>query len=243
MGASRFPGKPLVEINGVPLIGHCYHRTKMSKGMNDVYVATCDAEIADYIESIGGKSVMTSDKHNRATDRTAEAMLKIEEAEGKNVDVVVMVQGDEPLLHPNMLDEIVEHFENPEVNIVNLMSRLSNKEDFEDKNNVKVVYRPDGNALYFSREAIPSGWKGIDDLPKFMQVGIIAFRRETLIAFNQMPELPLEQIESVDMNRVLESGGAIKMVSTDQKMIGVDTPEEAAAVAEILKSDELALRY
>lgn len=243
MGASRFPGKPLFPINGVPLIGHCYHRTKMAKNLDGTYIATCDQEIVDYASSIGAPAVMTSNKHNRATDRTAEAMLKIEEEEQQTTDVVIMVQGDEPLLQPDMLETMVEQFKNPATQIVNLMARLSTKEEFEDKNNVKVVCRTNGDALYFSREAIPSGWKGTENLPKFMQVGIIAFRRQTLIEFNEMEELPLEQIESVDMNRVLESGGSIKMVATNHKMIGVDTPEEAQAVSEILQNDELSTRY
>ena len=243
LGSSRFPGKPLFEINGMPLLGHCYYRTAMAESMNEVYIATCDQEIVDYANSIGAGAVLTSSKHNRATDRTAEAMLKIERLEKKIADVVVMVQGDEPLLHPNMLDTIIEHFGDPAVDIVNLMSRLSTKDEFEDKNNVKVVCRPDGNAMYFSREGIPSGWKGIEGLPMYMQVGIIAFRREALLKFNSLEEQSLEQIESVDMNRVLEIGDSIKMVATDQKMVGVDTPEEAEIVAAILKSDELTSRY
>ena len=97
MGSSRYPGKPMAKIHGVPMIGHCYHRTKLCNDLMDTYVATCDDEIHDYIISIGGKSIMTSDIHERATDRTAEAMLKIEEMIGECIDIVVMVQGDELL--------------------------------------------------------------------------------------------------------------------------------------------------
>lgn len=243
MGASRFPGKPMHLINGVPLIGHCYYRTKLAQRLDEIYVATCDQEIAEYIESIGGKAVMTSTAHNRATDRTGEAMLKIEAATGEKVDVVVMVQGDEPLTHPDMIDDILVHFDDPENEIVNLMSRLTNRTEFEDKNNVKVVSDQSHNALYFSREPVPSPWKGIDGVPMFMQVGIIAFRRESLFRFNELGETPLEQIESVDMNRVLETGGKIKMVPTDNVMVGVDTFDEAERVAALLSNDPLVRRY
>jgi len=243
MGASRFPGKPMHLINGIPLIGHCYYRTKLAQGLDDIYVATCDREIAEYIEGIGGKAVMTSMSHNRATDRTAEAMLKVEATTGTKVDVVVMVQGDEPLIYPDMVDDILLHFEDPNNEIVNLMSRLTSRSLFEDKNNVKVVSDLNNNALYFSREPVPSPWKGIDDIPMYMQVGIIGFRRDSLFKFNELDETPLEQIESVDMNRILETGGRIKMVPTDRTMIGVDTIEEAEMVGSVLVEDQLFNEY
>lgn len=243
MGSTRFPGKPLSKINGVPLIGHCYQRTKLAQNIKETYIATCDQEIAEYANSINANFVMTSNLHNRATDRTAEAMLKIEENNKSKIDIVIMVQGDEPLLQPNMLEDMLIHFKESEVQIVNLMSRIDSKRNFEDKNNVKVVCKSNGDALYFSREPIPSNWKEKEGLPMFMQVGIIGFRRQALIDFIDMDELPLEKIESVDMNRVLESGGKIRMVITENKMIGVDTPEEAKLVSQILKDDEFSKRY
>jgi len=181
--------------------------------------------------------------HNRATDRTAEAMLKVEATTGTKVDVVVMVQGDEPLIYPDMVDDILLHFEDPNNEIVNLMSRLTSRSLFEDKNNVKVVSDLNNNALYFSREPVPSPWKGIDDIPMYMQVGIIGFRRDSLFKFNELDETPLEQIESVDMNRILETGGRIKMVPTDRTMIGVDTIEEAEMVGSVLVEDQLFNEY
>jgi 3-deoxy-manno-octulosonate cytidylyltransferase (CMP-KDO synthetase) len=118
------------------------------------------------------------------------------------------------------------------------MSRLRSREDFEDQNNVKVVVNQHKNALYFSREPIPSPWKGCEKVPMHMQTGIIAFRREALIRFNQMPQTPLEQIESVDMNRVLEAGGQIRMVLTENMMIGVDTPAELEMAASLMMNNE-----
>jgi 3-deoxy-manno-octulosonate cytidylyltransferase (CMP-KDO synthetase) len=243
MGASRFPGKPMATILGMPMIGHCYYRTKIAEGIDGTYVATCDQEIFDYIEGIGGKAVMTSTKHNRATDRTAEAMMKIEEETGEVVDVVVMVQGDEPLILPENISNTLPPFTDPSIDITNIMSRLRTYEHFVDQNNVKVVTNQKKDALYFSREAIPSPWRGWEQLPMYMQVGVIAFRRQVLLDFNTAPELELEIIESVDMNRVLEMGGKIRMVPTESFNIGVDTPEELKEVAELMKNDPIYKNY
>ena len=147
MNSSRFPGKPMYPLLGVPMVGHCYHRTRMSEGLSETYVATCDQLIFDYVESIGGKAVMTSDTHNRATERTAEAMEKIETEIGSEFGVVVMVQGDEPLIPPSAIAETLKHFDDPEVEIVNIMSRFRDQEQFEDKNNVKVVVNLHSDAL------------------------------------------------------------------------------------------------
>lgn len=243
MGASRFPGKPLAPILGMPMIGHCYHRTRLAPGLAAAYVATCDQPIIDYVESIGGSAVMTSTSHNRASTRTAEALEIIERQTGELVDMVVMVQGDEPLIAPETIGETVRHFADPSVEIVNIMSRLRTLEAFVDKNNVKVVVNQNNDALYFSREPIPSPWKGWEDLPRYMQTGIIAFRRDTLLSFNAMQETTLEQIESVDMNRVLETGGQIRMVAIDAFTIGVDAPEELAEAEEHLRNDATLPRY
>ena len=243
MGSSRYPGKPMEKIHGMPMIGHCYHRTALSLGIDHTYVATCDIEIYEYILSIEGKAIMTADTHTRATSRTAEALEKIEDQTGKKIDIVVMVQGDEPLIQPNTIGEIIPYFQDQKVNIVNIMSLLLTKEAFENENNVKVVVDNNNNALYYSREPIPSPWKGWEDIPRYMQTGIIAFRRNTLIDFNAMEETELEQIESVDMNRVLETGGEIKMVLTEAITIGVDVPEDLVAVEKLLINDEVIKDY
>ena len=243
MGASRFPGKPMAPLLGMPMIGHCYHRTRLASGLSEVYVATCDQIIADYIESIGGKVVMTSPLHDRASTRTAEALEIVEEDLSEKVDVVVMVQGDEPIIAPNVVGETLIHFNDEKVKIVNIMSEITSKDVFFDKNNVKVVVDCNNDALYFSREPIPSPWKGWEKLPKFMQTGIIAFRRETLMDFNSMSETALERHESVDMNRILESGGSIRMVATSDFTIGVDTQEELFLAEEFLENDKTIKRY
>ena len=242
MGSTRYPNKPMALIHGMPMIGHCYQRTRLAEGISLTYVATCDEEIADYVHGIGGEAVMTATSHTRATTRTAEAMEKIEATSGEKTEVVVMVQGDEPLILPETIAETLNHFEDPSVDIVNIMSRLRTYEHFVDKNNVKVVVNENNDALYFSREPIPSPWHGLDDVPMYMQTGIIAFRRDTLLRFNAMEETPLEQIESVDMNRVLETGGRIRMVLTESITIGVDTPQELKEAEELMKDDPATLQ-
>ena len=154
-----------------------------------------------------------------------------------------MVQGDEPLISPEAITNMLEYFNDPQVEIVNLMSSIYSKEDFEDYNNVKVVIKENNDALYFSREPIPSSWKGLDSLPMYMQVGVIAFRRDALARFNALKQTRLEIIESIDMNRVLETGGAIRMVKTEDFMIGVDTPGEALRAEEALKKNAFYKKY
>ncbi|MEV9499468.1 3-deoxy-manno-octulosonate cytidylyltransferase [Aliarcobacter butzleri] len=240
MGSSRFPGKPMKDILGMPMIGHVYKRVKMSKTLNEVYVATCDQIIYDYIESIGGKAIMTSNCHERCSDRCAEAMLKIEKETGTKCDVMVMVQGDEPLTFPEMIDEaVVPMIENNEILITNLVADIDSIEAFENPNEVKVVMDKEFNALYFSREAIPSRKKGILEVPMKKQVCVIPFTRDFLLEYNNMEPTPLEIIESVDMMRILENGKKVKMVPTKFITKCVDTKEDLEQVSQMMKMDKL----
>ena len=240
MGSSRFPGKPMKDILGIPMIGHVYKRVKMCKNLNEVYVATCDKEIFDYVESIGGKAIMTSDSHERCTDRCAEAMMKIENETGEKCDIMVLVQGDEPLTFPQMIDEALKPMLNDsKVMITNLVADLDTIESFENPNEVKVVMDKKNNALYFSREPIPSRKKSTLKIPMKKQVCIIPFTRDFLLEYNEMEQTPLEEIESVDMMRIIENGGKIKMCETNYKTKAVDTEEDLALVCEIMKKDKL----
>jgi 3-deoxy-manno-octulosonate cytidylyltransferase (CMP-KDO synthetase) len=243
MGSSRFPGKPLAKIHGIPMVEHCLRRAELAACFDRVCIATCDVEIAEFVNSIGGEVVMTADTHTRATTRTAEAVEILEKRDAIKYDVVVMVQGDEALIAPETIAETIPPFDDAGIAIVNIMSRLQNEAQFRDHNNVKVVVNKFGNALYFSREPIPSPWKGIENNPMFMQTGIIAFRKSTLAYFNSLPETLLEQIESVDMNRVIENGDTIRMVLTDKVTIGIDTPEELAEAERIMADDPVLALY
>ncbi|MFK5974989.1 MAG: 3-deoxy-manno-octulosonate cytidylyltransferase [Sulfurovum sp.] len=244
MGSSRFPGKPMADILGMPMIGHVYKRVKMSKILSEVFVATCDKEIYDYIESIGGKAVMTSDCHERCSDRCAEAMLKIEKDENIKVDIMLMVQGDEPLTFPQMIDEAVAPMlEDKSIIITNLVADLETIEEFNDPNEVKVVMDKNNNALYFSREPIPSRKKGVLQVPMKKQVCVIPFTRDFLLEYNEMEPTPLEIIESVDMMRILENGMRVKMIETKYETKAVDTSEDLDRVVGMMKSDELFKNY
>ena len=244
MGSSRFPGKPMADILGMPMIGHVYKRVKMCGSLSEVYVATCDTEIFDYIESIGGKAVMTSDCHERCSDRCAEAMLKIEETTGSKCDIMVMVQGDEPLTFPQMIDEAITPMINDSsVVITNLMADLPTLADFENPNEVKVVVDNNLNALYFSREPIPSRKKGVLDVPMKKQVCVIPFRRDFLLKYNNMEPTPLEIIESVDMMRILENGGKVKMIPTAFVTKAVDTAGDLEVVKTVMEKDQLFATY
>jgi len=240
MASSRFPGKPLAKIRGIPMIGHVYYRSKMSDLLDEVYIATCDQEVMDYARSIEAPAIITSATHERASDRAAEAMQKIEAEQGKKIDIVVMIQGDEPMIYPEMIDDAVRPLlQDPEILVSNLMAPLDTREEHEDPNEVKVVVDKQGYALYFSREPIPSRKKGVNEVPMLKQVCIIPFRRDFLITFNSLTPTPLEIIESVDMNRVLEHGFKVKMVHTGFTTYSVDTAEDLACVEECMQSDPL----
>lgn len=244
MGSSRFPGKPLADIHGVPMVGHVTIRTAMCKTLTATYIATCDDVIMDYAAKRGLKAVMTSDKHTRCTDRTAEAMLKIEKELGLTADIVVMVQGDEPMVTPGMIEAAVKPMlDDPSLQVVNLMADLASVEEFEDPSEVKVVTDLKSNALYFSREPIPSRKKGVTDVPMKKQVCIIPFRRDYLLKFNSLPETPLEIIESVDMMRILENGDTVRMVPITERTLSVDTPEDLRRVVALMENDTLRKEY
>jgi len=244
MGSSRFPGKPLAKIHGIPMVGHVYFRTKMSKTLNDVYIATCDQEIMDYAASIGAKAVMTKNTHERCSSRCEEAMLKIEQETGKKVDIVVMVQGDEPMLYPEMIDLALEPIlKDPAIKVVNLMAPIKDRQEHEDPNCPKVVVDKNNFALYFSREPIPSWKKGAKEVKMLKQVCIIPFTRDFLLKFEELEPTHLEIVESIDMNRILEHGYKVKMVYEDFETHCVDTPEDLEKVQKLMEGDVLLKKY
>jgi len=244
MGSSRFPGKPLADIHGVPMVGHVAFRTAMCETLSSTWIATCDQVVMDYAAAAGLGAVMTADTHVRCTTRTAEAMLTIEKITGRRADVVVMVQGDEPMVTQAMIDAaLAPMLADPSVNVVNLMADLATEEEFEDPNEVKVVVDRNGDALYFSREPIPSRRKGTPHVPMKKQVCIIPFRRDYLLRFNEMEESPLEIIESVDMMRILEHGEKVRMVPVSERTLSVDTEGDLARVRIMMRDDALRGRY
>ena len=234
MGSSRFPGKPMAHILGKPMIGHVYERVSKSTRLTATAVATCDKEIFDYIESIGGTAVMTSDRHERASDRCAEALVILEKINKTKYDIVVLVQGDEPMTHPEMINEaLAPMLSNSRIQITNLLGKIDGIEEFEDRNCIKVVCDLQGDALYFSREPIPTRSK-IDTIPMGKQVCVIPFRRDFLLEYTRMKPTPLEVAESVDMMRILEHGMKVRMVSTKHTTYSVDTPQDLHRLEKIM---------
>jgi len=238
MASTRFPGKPLAPILGIPMIEHVYRRSALSRSLSAVSVATCDDEIAKVVEDFGGEAIMTDACHERCTDRVAEAM------EDRDADIIVIIQGDEPMVRPEMIEQAVQPMlEEPALDCVNLMAAIGDPRDFHDPNEVKVVCDTRGYALYFSREPIPSEKKYGKPVTVYRQVCIMPFRREFLFTYTKLPPTPLEIIESVDMLRVLEHGYRIRMVLTDYETCSVDTPGDLEYVEQAMKNDPLVGRY
>jgi len=232
------------KILGIPMIEHCYIRSKMCLDLDEVYVATCDKEIYEYIIKVGGKAVMTADVHERATERAGEALIKIEKINKLKYDIVIMIQGDEPLVHPQMLTEMITPIiNNNDVDVTNLMVRLKEIKEINSADIVKVVVNFNNRALYMSREAIPSKRNYKDKVNYFRQLGLIAFKRQAIINFNLLNPTKLEIIESVDMNRLLENDISIQMIETFLTVDGVDTPKDLVRVEKKMKLDELYKAY
>lgn len=238
MASTRFSGKPLEPILGRSMIEHVYRRTTLSDRMDQVVVATCDREIYEAVETFGGQAVMTSSAHERSTDRIAEAAHTLEG------DIFLNVQGDEPMVKPEMLELLCQPLlEDPSLPCTNLMVRLTSIEDLEDPNQVKVVCNQRTEALYMSREPIPTTRYLGADVPMWRQLGLIAFTRDFLQRFTELPPTPLEQAESVDMLRAIEHGYPVRMVESPFMTYGVDTPADLALVEEKMASDELLEHY
>jgi 3-deoxy-manno-octulosonate cytidylyltransferase (CMP-KDO synthetase) len=231
MGSSRYPGKPLAPILGLAMIEHVRRRTLLCPVVDDVVVATCDPEIADVVAAAGGRAVMTADTHVRCTTRVEEAMGLVAG------DVVVIVQGDEPLIRPAAIAEVVVPLhERPDVDCTNLLSRLTEDADFADVDIVKAATDRRGFIMYFSRAPIPH-FRHKAACPIYRQMGIMAFRRPFLRMYTTLPETPFELVEAVDMLRLLEHGHRILGVPTSYATVGVDHAEDVARVEAVLRGD------
>jgi len=241
MASSRFPGKPLAKMLGLPLILHVWHRCRLFVGFERVVVATCDKEILEVARAAGAEAVMTAPTHERATDRVQEAIAQLRLGLAED-DLVVMVQGDEALMSPALAEMIVTTYERDRPAVVNLGSRLMRDEDHDDINTVKVVADPNDRVLYFSRAPIPSRAR-VKAVPMYQQTGVMGFAAAFLDRFSALPQTPLEIIESVDMLRVLEHGLPISLVRTDRETIGVDTPADLARAENMLRGDPVTERY
>ena len=238
MRSSRFPGKPLATLLGRPMIEHVVRRATMCRALAGVYVATCDEEIRTVVEALGCEVIMTSAAHERASDRVAEA------AEHIQADIIVMIQGDEPMITPNMIEAAVAPMLRDEtISCVNLAHRIVSQQEYFDPNTIKVVMDVYGNALYFSRAPIPAIDFTRAEPPVFKQVCVISFRRDFLREYARLASTPLELAESIDMLRIIEHGGHVRLVAIEVHTHAVDTPEDLRLVETLMKDDPLVLRY
>lgn len=227
--STRLPGKPLADIAGKPMIQHVYERAALAKRPQRVIVATDHPLVYETVEKFGGEAILTSPDHPTGTDRLAEVAQQC-----SDVDLIINVQGDEPLIQPDVIDQLAEAFEhNPDLQMATLMTEMD-KSEYHVPSVVKVITDLQGYALYFSRSLIPFPRVDIN-LPVYKHIGIYAYRRDFLLKYAQLEPTPLEKTESLEQLRALEHGYRIKVLKTDFKFIGVDTIEDLEKVNLLLK--------
>jgi len=241
--STRFPGKPLSLLKGKTLIQHVYENSKGAHFIDDVIVATDSEEILEKVLSFGGRAVMTDKRHPSGTDRIAEV------AASMDYEIVVNVQADEPLIRPQMIDDVILLLNDERASIGTLIKRITDPREVVDPNVVKVVFSKDGFALYFSRLPIPyhrDEWKNLKDLVTsnelqvftrqswYKHIGIYSYRREALLALSGMKPTELEKRERLEQLRALENGMMIKVKETFFETFGVDTPEDLERVEKCL---------
>jgi len=221
------------------MIEHVYRRTLLCKNLAEVYLATCDQEIVDATEGFGGRAIWTSSRHERASDRVAEVASKVA------ADIYVLVQGDEPLILPEMIEASLQPLlEDESVVCTNIAVPIRSEDEFIDPNTIKLVMDGNGRALYFSREPIPARYRlKFGGIPAYKQVCVIPFRRRFLLEYAQLTPTPLEIAESIDMLRAIEHGYQIHLVKMDKVVQSVDTPEDLVKVDALMSVDPLFESY
>lgn len=239
--STRFPGKPLAILGGKPVIQHVYE--KVSKVLDDVYVATDDERIKDAVESFGGNAIMTSTNHKSGTDRIEEAVNIIE----KKFDVIINIQGDEPFIHKTQIETIRRCFDDPETMIATLGRPFTEKDsinDLENPNSPKLICDNNGFAMYFSRNIIPyirgeekSNW--INKFTYLKHIGLYAYRANVLSEITKLPQSSLELAESLEQLRWLQNGYRIKVGITRVETIGIDTPEDLKRAEEFITQHDM----
>jgi len=244
MGSSRFPGKPLHPIAGKPMIEHVYARAKLSWGWDVLCIATCDEKIRDFAEDKGFPVVMTSDKHVRALDRVAEA-YEILADPGEDDDIVVCVQGDEPLLAGDTISAVIEPFErDPQIDGTMLAVPIADEALYRNPDIVKIVHDLNGNVLYTSRQPIPHCDEFSPELGAMRVGGIFGFRWHMLKWFTELPESPLERVEACDSNRICDNGRFQRIAPISARAYySVDSPEDVELVESVIANDPLWGKY
>ena len=232
--STRLPGKPLADICGKPMICRVWERARRAEKPERVIVATDDQRIYDAVRKDGGEAMLTRADHPTGTDRLAE----VAQAHAA-VDLIVNVQGDEPLIEPSVIDELIALFEADEsLQMATVMTRMEDEEEQKNPNNVKVVVDKLGYALYFSRSLLP--YPRAAAAPVYKHIGIYAYRRDFLLHYARLAPTPLEKAESLEQLRALENGYGIRVLETASRFIGVDTPEDLALVNRLYREQGLA---
>ena len=228
--STRLPGKPLKDIAGKPMVVRVYERASQARLVDETLVATDDERIKAAVEAAGGRAMLTRADHPTGTDRLAEVAEAYPE-----IDLIVNVQGDEPLIEPALIDELAGQFESDAgLQMATVKTEIKEEAEQKNPNNVKVVCDKAGYALYFSRSLMPYPRKG--GCPVYKHIGIYAYRRDFLLHYAKMEPTPLEQAESLEQLRALENGYRIKVVETKSKFVGVDTVEDLERVNEIYRN-------
>lgn len=235
--STRFPGKPLADMGGKPMIQRVYEQVK--RAVHDVWVATDDSRIFETVQSFGGKAVMTSTEHRSGTDRIQEAYSKI----GEDFDVVINVQGDEPFIQPEQIESLKECFDSKDVELATLVKPFKKEDGFDvlfNPNSPKVVINKKSEAIYFSRSIVPyirdahhTEWP--DKHTFYKHIGMYAYRVDVLKEITQLPQSSLEKAESLEQLRWIENGYRIRVGYTDVETIGIDTPEDMERAIKLLK--------
>jgi 3-deoxy-manno-octulosonate cytidylyltransferase (CMP-KDO synthetase) len=230
LAATRLPDKPLAMLGGKTMIQRVWERARAASCLADVLIATPDRRILEVVQAFGGRAVMTSDRHRTGTDRLAEA------AEGLDADIIVNIQGDEPLIDPATIERAVQPLlDDPALPMSSLMCPCP-EEERDNPATVKVVTSASGDALYFSRFPIPYPRSGESGAPTMQHIGLYAYRRDFLLTFAGLAPTPLEQAESLEQLRALEHGYRIRMVGVERAPLSVDTPEDLARVGAIIEA-------
>lgn len=222
--SSRFPGKPLVDILGKPMIWWVYQQCLKVPGLDEIYVATDDDRIRTACEGYGIPAIMTSEAHETGSDRVGEVAQKVEG------DLFINIQGDEPLIDPREIQQAIDLFRDPDVYFGSLRIEITDPDEIAATSTVKVVCDKNSDAMYFSRNVIPSNKKGGPAARVFRHVGIYAYRRDFLLKFVRLPQTELELGEGIEPLRAMENGYRIRVGETTYQSIGVDYPEHVALV-------------
>lgn len=239
MGSSRFPGKPLAKILGMPMVEHVYKRCQLVKNVDDIFIVTCDDEIFQVVQGFGGKVFMTPKGIPRPALRVAEACRQQSLADD---DIIVVVQGDEPLVHPGMIDLSVQPLlKDAKVQIVTLVAE-ANESEWLDPNEIKVVVDSNHDILYMSRSPIPSNTRNRIG-PRLKQVAMMPFRKKFLLDFQEMVPTPLELAESIELLRAVEHGIKVRTVKSPFSSMSVDTERDRQEAEVKMKDDEFFPKY